>query len=261
MRHWPIFAESCRFCRISEVPTISAMSTATANAVATREPSPGCRRDRPGRPRPHDQPLQPAVARAALSLAEGCLQRQLHRAGLPDDGVLRRLLRRADRLGVPGGSLRPAPHPVRGPCVAGCRRIRFCVQPKLLGHGAVFGGGRRRQRRLSPGGLHVDQSQGQLAKAGPCIQLSRHHRQPGLGAGARGDRASGNRFHVAGRLDGCGRIGFRGAGRCCGSTGSTWHCRRWRAKWRDPRPARRKSEGSFDFLRIPAVWTIVIMPT
>jgi FSR family fosmidomycin resistance protein-like MFS transporter len=90
--------------------------------------------------------------------------------------------------------------------------------------------------------------------AGPCLQRARHHRQPGLGAGAGAAGAGG----AGGRL-------ARGAGgrrRC-----AFWAC--WLLLWLAARPTccaamagasqagrlwRVRAEGPFDFLRIPAVW-------
>ena len=43
---------------------------------------------------------------------------------------------------------------------------------------------RHRQRRLPSGRLHAAQPQGPHVAARPCVQRARHHRQPGLGAGA-----------------------------------------------------------------------------
>ena len=86
---WLIFAESCRSVALQQGPaSLRSAHEHHCRRTAAGAPAPGCGRDRPGRPGPHDQPLQPAAAGAAVPLAEGCRQRQLQRAGLPDDDLL-----------------------------------------------------------------------------------------------------------------------------------------------------------------------------
>ena len=59
------------------------------------------------------QPLQPAAAAAALSLAEGRVPRQLRRARPAADDLLRRLVRGAGAVGLRRRPLRAAPGAVR----------------------------------------------------------------------------------------------------------------------------------------------------
>ena len=115
----------------------------------------------------------------------------------------------------------------------------------------VRGGRRRRQRRVPSGGLHAAQPQGERAAAGPCLQRPRHHRQPGLGAGAGHAGAAGHRLLLARRAGRRRRAGLvvllvlwlqRAPARRC------------RAPRRRQPAAAAAADGSFDFLRIPAVW-------
>ena len=78
----------------------------------------------------------------------------------------------------------PRPILLAGLALLGAGGLRFRLQPELLVPGVLLRARRRRQRRLPSGQLHIAQPQGQRAAAGPRLQLSRHHRQPGLGAGA-----------------------------------------------------------------------------
>jgi hypothetical protein len=198
---------------------------------------------------PPDQPFQPAAAGAAVSLAQGRLQRQLRRARLPDDDLLRGLLRGAGAVGFCGRPLRPAPHPVRRPALLGLAAFGYSISTSYWMMAGFLRDRRHRQRRVPPGRLHAAQPQGQRAAPGPRLQRARHHRQPGLGAGPGHAGAADHRVFLA-----------RGAG----LRGLRWPLRCWRCWWfnRDKLtlPPTRAGQGragadrQLGFLKIPAVW-------
>ncbi len=113
------------------------MPDMTTLALPTSPAAQGRHGHRPGRPGAQHQPLQPAAAGAAVPVAEGRVPGQLHAAGLPADDLLRRLVRRADAVGLLGRPLRPAADPVRRPGPAGRGRAGLCVQPELLDAGRL----------------------------------------------------------------------------------------------------------------------------
>ena len=78
----------------------------------------------------------------------------------------------------------PRPILFGGLALLGVAAFGYSRQHQLLDAGRLCGGRRHGQRRVSPGGLHAAQPQGQRVAAGPRLQRARHHRQPGLGAGA-----------------------------------------------------------------------------
>ena len=122
-------------------------------------------RHRPGRPGALHQPLQPAAAAAAVPVAEGRVRRQLHRARLPADDLLRRLLRRCRRCRASGSTAT-----ARGrSCSAAWRcwawrrsALRSSQSYWMLA--AVLGRRRHRQRRVPPGRLHAAQPQGRARR-------------------------------------------------------------------------------------------------
>src|SRR5450830_322943 len=102
---------------------------------------PGCRPDRTGGPGPRHQPFQPAGAGALVSLAQGCLWRELHRAGLCAHRVLCGVVHRAGTVGFCGGSLQPAPGAVCRPGPAGRGLAGLCCGTQLLDAAVLRGAG------------------------------------------------------------------------------------------------------------------------
>ena len=149
------------------------------------ETAPGRRRDRPGRPGARHQPLQPAVAGAAVPVAEGRVRRQLHRARFPVDGLLRGLVRGAGGLGLRGRPLRRRARSCSSASAcSGVAAFGFAASPSywmLAGCAVVAGVG---NGVFHPVDYTLFNRKVSADAAGPCLQRARHHRQPGLGAGA-----------------------------------------------------------------------------